>query len=59
MNRAILLKKATPEQLKGNKSVKRYASRTEPLGSRIKTAIPQELRQKRFKKIVLYSGNVY
>ena len=58
-NRAILLKKATKEQLKASKSSARWAKRTEPLGSKIKTAIPLELRQKRFKKITLFSGNVY
>jgi len=58
-NRAILLKKATKEQLKQSKASARWATKTEPLGTKIKTAIPMELRQKRFKKIVLYSGNVY
>ena len=58
-NRAILLKKATKEQLKASKASARWATKTEPLGSKIKTAIPLELRQKRFKKITLFSGNVY
>ncbi len=58
-NRAILLRKATREQLASNKAARRWALKTEPLGSNIKTAIPMELRQKRFKKLVLYAGNVY
>mmetsp|Transcript_50304 Transcript_50304/g.83753 ORF Transcript_50304/g.83753 Transcript_50304/m.83753 type:complete len:187 (-) Transcript_50304:77-637(-) len=58
-NRCILLKKATKEQLKQSKSSARWARKTEPLGTKIKTAIPLELRQKRLKKITLYSGNVY
>ena len=58
-NRAILLKKATKEQLTNNKLTKRWAEKTEPLGSRIKSAIPLELRQKRLKKLVLHAANVY
>ena len=58
-NRAILLKKATKDQLTNNKLTKRWAEKTEPLGSRISSAIPLELRQKRLKKLVMHAGNVY
>ncbi|ETO10781.1 50S ribosomal protein L14 [Reticulomyxa filosa] len=58
-NRAILLKKATKEQLASTKAAKRWATKTEPLGTAITSAIPLELRQKRLKKLVLHAGQVY
>ena len=58
-NRAIILNKATKEQLTGHKSQARWAKKSEPIGTKIKTAVSLELRQKRLKKVMATVRNVY